>query len=96
MLCFRENLFPVISVHIVITIVIAGSTNSSQTGGYYSSNSSLGAQSSPNNRLSIPSHSVGSRGMVTLTKQSLSSEAANFEEEDDGFYDNILVSFRLV
>ncbi|VDK81879.1 unnamed protein product [Litomosoides sigmodontis] len=70
----------------------AGSTNSSQTGGYYSSGSSLGAQSSyasRNNHLSIPSNSICNRGMVTLTKQPLSSEAANFEEEDDGFYDNI-------
>uniref|UniRef100_A0A0R3RVF5 SAM domain-containing protein n=1 Tax=Elaeophora elaphi TaxID=1147741 RepID=A0A0R3RVF5_9BILA len=68
-----------------------GSTNSSQTGGYYSSGSSLGAQSSytsPNNNSSIP-HSPGNRGAAVSTKQLISSQTASFDEEDDGFYDNI-------
>uniref|UniRef100_A0A1I7VMT7 Bm3820 n=1 Tax=Loa loa TaxID=7209 RepID=A0A1I7VMT7_LOALO len=66
-----------------------GSTNSSQTGGYYSG-SSLGAQSSyasPNNHLSTP-HPSGNRGPL-LGKQSVSSWTASLDEEDDGFYDNI-------
>ncbi|VDO40378.1 unnamed protein product [Onchocerca flexuosa] len=65
-----------------------GSTNSSQTGGYYSSGSSLGAQSSyASPRSSIP-HSPGNREPI-LRKMSVSSHVASLDEEDDGFYDNI-------
>uniref|UniRef100_A0A915PNR6 Uncharacterized protein n=1 Tax=Setaria digitata TaxID=48799 RepID=A0A915PNR6_9BILA len=69
-----------------------GSANSSQTGGYYSSASSLGAPSSyasPNNHSLMP-NLPGNRGPV-LRKQSMSSRTASVDEEDDGFYDNIQV-----
>ncbi|VDK53850.1 unnamed protein product [Gongylonema pulchrum] len=70
-----------------------GSANSSQTGGYYSSGSSLGAPSSyaSHNQSSLP-RSPGHRGSL-VGKHSMSSRAVSFEDEDDGFYDNIQVAF---
>lgn len=71
----------------------SGSTNSSQTGGYYSSGSSLGAPQSysSHNHSSLP-RSSGHRSSF-IGKQSTSSRAASFDDDDDddGFYDNIPV-----
>ncbi|MCP9260919.1 hypothetical protein DINM_004137 [Dirofilaria immitis] len=69
----------------------SGSTNSSQTGGYYSSGSSLGAQSSypsPSSHSSIPHSSVNRESV--LRKQSIPSHIVSLDE-DDGFYDNIQI-----
>ncbi|KAL3997477.1 hypothetical protein ACH3XW_11070 [Acanthocheilonema viteae] len=69
------------------------SRNSSQIDGYYSSGSSLGAQSSytlsKNHHSSIPINSPGNREMMVSGKQSISSQEINLNGEDDGFYDNI-------
>ncbi|VDM97947.1 unnamed protein product [Thelazia callipaeda] len=69
-----------------------GSTNSSQTGGYYSSGSSLGL---PSSYASHHNHSSASRSSVHRGsipgKLSLSSRTASIDDEDDGFYDNILI-----
>lgn len=74
-----------------------GSANSSQTGGYYSSGSSLGAPSSyapSHQHSSLPRSSAsGTRGSL-VGKQSTSSRPGSFEDEDDGFYDNIPIDER--
>uniref|UniRef100_A0A915C4M7 Supervillin n=1 Tax=Parascaris univalens TaxID=6257 RepID=A0A915C4M7_PARUN len=74
-----------------------GSANSSQTGGYYSSGSSLGAPSSyapSHQHSSLPRSSAsGTRGSL-IGKQSTSSRPGSFEDEDDGFYDNIPINER--
>lgn len=101
LLRFQENLFSIFSCseRCQIGLIITGSTNSSQTGGYYSSGSSLGLQSSyttSNNHLSVPPHSPGNRRKSITAKQSVSSRTPSLDEEDDGFYDNIQVSFSLI
>ncbi|KHN80649.1 hypothetical protein Tcan_09901 [Toxocara canis] len=68
------------------------SANSSQAGGYYSSGSSLGAPSSytpSHHQSSLPRSSTSGRRGSLIGKQSTSSRPASFEDEDDGFYDNI-------
>ncbi|VDK53507.1 unnamed protein product [Anisakis simplex] len=77
-----------------------GSTNSSQTGGYYSSGSSLGAQSSyatSTNQSSSLQRSSGSGHRGSLNgKQSMCSRPTSVgdDDEDDGFYDNIQIDER--
>uniref|UniRef100_A0A183V259 TPR_REGION domain-containing protein n=1 Tax=Toxocara canis TaxID=6265 RepID=A0A183V259_TOXCA len=75
--------------------VSSGSANSSQAGGYYSSGSSLGAPSSytpSHHQSSLPRSSTSGRRGSLIGKQSTSSRPASFEDEDDGFYDNIQIN----
>uniref|UniRef100_A0A0N5ASA1 INCENP_ARK-bind domain-containing protein n=1 Tax=Syphacia muris TaxID=451379 RepID=A0A0N5ASA1_9BILA len=80
---------PILSSTSQVPVCQTGSANSSQTGGYFSSGSSLGTSSfhTSQRQPSVP-RKLG-RQPSLVGAQSLSSQAVSVEDEDDGFYDNI-------